>query len=221
MCKPGKARCARARTRLVENRAAKRLLRPDLLLKVERCGVGRILGERVAKHLAGFREPARLDETAREGDAEIVRVRRADASPEELDRCIGVPKLPRRFRRYGVETRERWEERDGLLLALDRALVVAERVLNASEAIEGVRILRVGRDGEPHRLVRGVARAWFVLLRELLLHTSEIPPKRRRVGRPRRRLPVRDTRAREIRHELEGTPEVVPVHRTARIDRRR
>ena len=72
------------------------LLRPDLLLKVERCGVGRVLGERVAKHLAGFREPARLDETTGEGDAEIVRVRRADASPEELDRRIGVPKLPRR-----------------------------------------------------------------------------------------------------------------------------
>src|SRR5207247_9548510 len=116
-----------------------------------------------------------------------------------FDRGVGIAELARRFGRDGVVAGNRREERDRLLLALDRALVIPERELHAREAVEGVRILWIRCDGPAHVLVCGVARALLVLFRELELHPPEVPPERRRVGRPRRGLAIRDTRSTRAR----------------------
>src|SRR5947207_14344205 len=143
------------------------LLGSDLLLKFERGGVGRIRRQDLAENIARLGQAACFNETARERDAQVVRVKRGDTTAKEGDRRIGVAKLARRLRGERVVRRDRREQSDGLLLALDRALVVAERELHPCEAIEGVGVLWVGGDGAAHRLGRGVARAGLVLFREL------------------------------------------------------
>src|SRR5207237_6151785 len=157
----------------------------------------------------------------REGYLQGGRVRRADDYAKEIDRGVGVAKLARRLGRDRVVAGDRREERDGLLLALHRALVIRERELHAREAVEGVRILWIGRDRAAHSLVRGVAGTRLVLPRELQLHPSKVPPERRRVGRPRRGLAIRDTRTSQVRDELERAAKVVPVHGASGIDGRR
>src|SRR6059036_3533665 len=83
------------------------LLRPDLLLKIEGGGVCGIQGQHVVEDLACFGQAARLDETARERDAKVVRVQRGDPTAKEGDRPVGVAELTRRVRGERVVPRDR------------------------------------------------------------------------------------------------------------------
>src|SRR5207245_8288277 len=96
------------------------LLRPDLPLKVEGGGVRRIRRQDITDDLTRLGQTVCFDETARERDAEVVRVQRGDTAAKKVDRRIRVAKLARRFGRDRVITRDRREESDGLLRARDR-----------------------------------------------------------------------------------------------------
>src|SRR5947209_14026060 len=76
------------------------LLRSDLLLKIEGGGVRRICGQDISDDLTRLGQTVCFDETARECDAEIVRVQRGDTATKKVDRRVRVAKLTRRFRRY-------------------------------------------------------------------------------------------------------------------------
>src|SRR5213593_134972 len=94
----GKGPCTQGATVSPQSAQERALLRSDLLLKIERSGVRRVLRERIAKDLTRFRQTSRVDEGAREGDAQIVRVRRRDAPAKEVHRGFRVAKQARRFR---------------------------------------------------------------------------------------------------------------------------
>src|SRR2546427_13304056 len=118
----GKARVRQAPHLSAESAQNGGLLRSDLLLKIEGGGVRRICGQDIADDLTRLGQTVCFDETARERDAEIVRVQRGDTAAKKVDRRIRVAKLARRFGRDRVITRDRREESDGLLL--DRKSVV-------------------------------------------------------------------------------------------------
>src|SRR2546423_9952228 len=110
----------------------------DLLLKIEGSGIRRIRLQHVAEDVTRLGEPACFDEAARERDAKVVRIHRGDAGAKESDRRVGVAELQSRLGGEGVVARDRREQRDRALLALDRSGVVPEVVPPARDAIHGV-----------------------------------------------------------------------------------